>query len=250
MLKDNDQDHKKRRILLRWIATRVMREYHREVWEGMYKSPYEFKRKTWERERQEREESTAVVDSEDEGSRLKKKRRITKKNRKAVIKTWEEPPALTYTAVKEELDEDPLPSGLAKKYLNRKDVFELVFQPDDELIKYGQGWKSKAYLHALKKCKNHLNMDDYGFMMRRLEYLFNRTCHCVPNVSADRWLANSGQSKSKPGWMVFDENGNRMDYSAYRAQYVLMEENSWHETRSIRDDKYWNITLEDILIMG
>jgi len=41
-----------------------------------------------------------------------------------------------------------------------------------------------------------------------------------------------------------------MDYSSYRANYVLIEENSWHEVRSIHDDKYWNVTLEEVLIMG
>jgi hypothetical protein len=249
MLGDNDHDRKKRRILLRWIATQVMRQYLQDVWEGLYKSSYEFNGKQSERERQEIEETVAQINSEDEESQPKKKRRVTKKNAKVVIKRWKEPPALTYAAVKDELEEDPLPVGLGKIYLDRKDMFKLIFQPDDEIMK-GQGWKSKAYLHALKTLKIHLNMDDYGFMMRRLEYLFNKTCHCVPNINADRWLANHGKYKNRPGWIAFYENGDRIDCSSFKADFVLDEGSSWLETRSIHDDKYWNVTLEEILAMG
>jgi DNA replication initiation complex subunit (GINS family) len=248
-LRDSDQDHRKRRILLRWITTRVMRQYHQDVWDGLYKSPYEFEEKRLERLRQEREEITSEIDSEDEESRPKKKRRVTKKNAKVVMKTWEEPPALTYAAVKKELGEDPLPVGLPKSYFNREDLFKLIFQPDDDIMKNGQGWKSKPYLHALKMLQIHLNTDDYRFMMRRLEHLFNKTCHCVPNISADRWLVNIAQSKSRPGWIAFDENGDRLDCSSFKAWRALEEGSSWLETRSIHDDKYWNVTLEEILDM-
>jgi hypothetical protein len=247
MLGDNDQDRKKRRTLLRWIATRVMRQYHQDAWEGLYKSPYDFKGKDSERERQEAEESIAENDSEDEESRPKKKRR-TIKNAKAVNKTWKEPPALTYTAVKEELQEDPLPVGLPKLYFNRNDLFELIFQPNDEIMKH-QGWTSKAYLHALKTLKIHLNKNDYEFMMRRLQHLFNTTCHCIPNISGDRWLVNHGRYKNKPGWIAFYENGDRMDCSSFKAEFVLDKGSSWLEIRSIYDDKYWNVILEEILDM-
>ena len=48
----NEANHKKRIFLLRWISTRVMRQYHQDVWEGLYKSPFEFKGKESELERQ------------------------------------------------------------------------------------------------------------------------------------------------------------------------------------------------------
>jgi hypothetical protein len=113
----------------------------------------------------------------------------------------------------------------------------------------GQGWKSKSYLHALKMLKVHLNPDDYQFMMRRLEYLFNKTCHCVPNISADRWLVNGAQSKSTAGWIAFDENGDRLDCSSFKAIRALEEGSSWLKTWSIHDEKYWKVTLEEILDM-
>jgi hypothetical protein len=61
-----------------------MRQYHQDVWDALYKSPYEFEGKRLERLRQEREEMASEVDSEDEESRPKKKRRMTKKNAKVV----------------------------------------------------------------------------------------------------------------------------------------------------------------------
>ena len=94
------------------------------ICEGLYKSPYEFKGKRSERERQAKEEPIAETDSEDEESRLKKKHRFTKKNGKRVIKTWEEPSALTYATVEKELDEDPFGQ---KEHVQTR-------------------WKSKAYI--------------------------------------------------------------------------------------------------------
>jgi len=249
-LGDNDEDHRECQNLLRWVATRVMRQYHQDVWDALYKSPYEFKEKRLERLRQERQEMASAVDSEDEESPPKKKRRVTKKNAKVVIKTWKEPPALTYAAVKKEMGEDPLPVGLPKSYFNREDLFKLIFQPDDDIVKKGQGWKCKRYLHALKMVKVHLRVDDYRSVMRRLKYLFNKTCHCVPNISADRWIVNSAQSKFTAGWIAFDEGGNRLDCSSFKADRALELGSSWLETRSIQEDKYWSVTLEEILSMN
>jgi hypothetical protein len=237
-----------RLYLLRWLATRVMRQYHSDVYEALYESPFEFKGKESERERQRRERanSDSEVDSEEEEPRPRKKARVTKKNAKVVKKTWDEPPSLTYASVKAELEEEPLPVGIGKLYFNRKDFFQLIFQPnrDEEL---GQGWKSKPYLHALEMIKGHLDKDDVRFLMRRLERLFNTTCHCVPNISRDRWLVNSGKSKVKPGWLAFDEKGDRIDCSSTKGYLALEEGSSWRENRSIYEDEYWGITLEEAI---
>jgi hypothetical protein len=249
-LGEDGEDGEERRKLLRWVATRVMRQYHQDVWDALYKSPYEFEEKRLERLRQETQEMVSEVDSEDEESRPKKKRRVTKKKAKVVIKTFEEPPELTFAAVKKELGEDPLPVGLPKAYFNRDDVCNLIFQPDDDIVKKGQGWKTKRYLHALKMLKVHLTADNYRSVMRRLKHLFNKTCHCVPNISADRWIVNSAQSKSRPGWIAFDKSGHRLDCSSFKAFRALEPGSSWLETRSIHDDKYWNITVDEILGMN
>ena len=90
----------------------------------------------------------------------------------------------------------------------------------------------------------YLSADDYPFVIP--EGLFNKTCHCVPNISRDRWLVNSGQSKFKPGWIAFDENRDRIDYSSFKADRAL-ETGSWHETRSIHENEHWGISVEEAI---
>jgi hypothetical protein len=246
VLGDNEADHRRRMFLLRWISTRVMRQYHQDVWEALYKSPFEFKGKKTELERQQREGIESEIDSEDEDPRPKKRRRITKKNAKVVKKTWDEPPALTYDSVKDELEEDPLPVGIGKLYFNRKDFFRLIFQPDHDGVS-GQGWQNKPYLHALQMIQLHLDTDDHAFVMRRMGRLFKNTCHCVPNISRDRWLVNSGQFKFKPGWIAFDENGDRIDCSSFKVYRALEEGSSWLDRRSIHDDEYWGMSVDEVI---
>jgi hypothetical protein len=111
----------------------------------------------------------------------------------------------------------------------------------------GQGWQNKPYLHALQKIQLHLDTDDYGFIMRRLGRLFKNTCHCVSNISGDRWLVNHGQSKFKPGWISFDENGERIDCSSFKAFRALEKGSSWCDRRSIHDDEYWGISVDEAI---
>ena len=47
--------------------------------------------------------------------------------------------------------------------------------------------------------------------------------------------------------MAFDKYGDRINCSGWKAKYVLEEGSSWLETRSIHDDKYWNMALEEAL---
>jgi len=90
-----------------------------------------------------------------------------------------------------------------------------------------------------------LNREVYGTVMGGLEHLFNTTCHCVPIISRDRWLVNSGQSKFKPGWIAFDGNGDRMDCSSFKVFLALEDGSSWRDCRSIHDDKYWSISVDE-----
>jgi hypothetical protein len=244
---DNEEGRARRVHLLRWLATRVMRQYHQDLWDALYKSPFEFKGKESERERQRQEglEEEEMNSGDDEEARPKKKARITKKNAKVVRKTWKEPPALTYASVSAELEEEPLPVGIGKLYFNRRDFFRLIFQSDDDGIK-GQGWQNKPYLHALQTIKVHLNSEDHRFVMCLLERLFNETCHCVANISRDRWLVNSGQSKFKPGWIAFDEKGDRIDCSSFKRFRAKQMGSSWREGRSMHDDIYWSMAVDEV----
>ena len=233
-LKDED-----RMFLMNWIPTRVMRQYHDDVWERLYRSPYLFKSK--EHDLEHRQE-------QDEEAGPRKKRKLTIKTAKVIKKTWDEPPALTYASVKAELEENPHPVGLGKSYRNREDFFKLIFGITEA------DWGTKGippYLQAVKYLKAKLSAADYESMMQRLRRLFDRTCHCVPNISKEKWLAGCGsksaKSNFKPGWVAFDENGDRIDCSSYKAKYALQKGSSWLETRSIHDDPYWNISLEDAL---
>ena len=42
-LRDDDEDHRRRLSLLRWLSTRVMRRYHQDVWDVLHKSSKERK---------------------------------------------------------------------------------------------------------------------------------------------------------------------------------------------------------------
>jgi len=132
------KDERRRLSLLKWLATRIMRQYHQDVWDALYKSPFKFKGKESELEQQRMREAAEGTDSEDQEERPRKRVRIMKKNAKVVKKKWEEPPGLTYGQVRAELEEEPLPVGMGKLYLNKKDFFRLIFQPEEDGVK-GQG---------------------------------------------------------------------------------------------------------------
>ena len=244
ILGEGEEDGKRRSFLVRWLATRLMRQYHHDVWDGLYKSPFEFKGKESERE-QQRAQETEEMDS-DEERRPTKRPRITIKNAKAVRKRWEQPPGLTYSSVRADLEEEPLPVGIGKLYFNRNDFFQLIFRPEKDGMK-GQGWQNKPYLYALERIRHHLREEDYELVMRRLQRLFNTRCHCIPNISRDRWLANSGQSKFKPGWVAFDDNGDRIDCSSFRKYLAKEVGSSWLDERSMHEDKYWNIGVDEAI---
>jgi len=130
-LGENEEEGRRRLFLLKWLATWVMIQYHQDVWEALYNSPFEFEGKESKRrqQRQEENDNDSEVES-DEEARPRKKAHVTEKNAKVVKKTWNEPPALTYASMKTELEEEPLPVGIGKLYFNRKDFFQLIFEPN------------------------------------------------------------------------------------------------------------------------
>ena len=53
---------------------------------------------------------------------------------------------------------------------------------------------------------------------------------------------NYGQFKFKPGWIAFDENGERIDCSSFKGFRAKEKGSSWLEERSIQEDKCWGMT--------
>src|SRR5436305_3864444 len=96
-LTESEEDRQNYRFLRCWLATRIIKQYHQDVWDGLYQWPYEFKGKEVERKRQEEEsarEREEVVEGEQDPG-FNKRRRLNKaKHYKGIRKSWEEPPLL------------------------------------------------------------------------------------------------------------------------------------------------------------
>jgi len=245
VLGDSAEDRSSRKFLLWWMAMRTIKQYHDDVWVGLYESSYEFVGKARERERQEREEQDQPLDSDDSDDgeaqeRPIKKHRISKKKPRAVYKIFDNPPRLTYASVRKELGEEPHPCKRGKEYHNRDHVFNLLFLSEFEELK--QGWKRQPYLHGLKAARARLEEEDYDELVDRMRQLFDEYCLCIPAMSKDRWLAHSAQSKFKPTWIGFDEDGRRMDYPHMEDGYGGVYGSTWHQDASINEDYCWKIT--------
>jgi len=249
----NDRDQWRKTELLHWMSTRIMRQYHQDFWTALYKSPHEFQGKECERKRQQELEENSNDDAESDldgfqphAHRTKKRKRSTIKTAKVVKKNFANPPGLIYSSVKAEIQEDLMPAGMGKAYSNRGHLFELIFETPYEDIA-GQGWQDKPYLHCLRLLQRRLESDEYDTMIHRLRHLFTTRCHCIHVISRDRWLERADRDKNKPGWIAFGRNGQRLDCSSHRASVALENGSSWLETRSMEQDRYWNVKIEDIL---
>ena len=250
----DEGDQWRKRELLNWTSTRVMRQFHQDFWTALYKSPHEFKGKESERKRQQRLQDAersddAGSDSDQQQLRVhqtKKRKRSTIKTAKVVKKIFADPPGLIRSSVKSEIQEDLIPAGLGKSYSNRRDLFELIFETEYEDIT-GQGWHDKPYLHCLRLLRRRLQSHEYDFMIHRLWDLFRTRCHCIHIISRDRWLERAGRDKNKPRWIAFGRTGERLDCSSQKSFVALQNGSSWLETRSMEQEKYWNIKIEDIL---
>ena len=251
----NDRDEWKRTELLNWTSTRIMWQYHQDFWTALYESPHEFQGKECERKRQQELEDDCDDDTESDSEsnrsqlharRTKKRKRTTMKTAKVVKKKFPNPPGLIYSSVKAEIQEDLMPAGMGKAYSNRRDLFKLIFETPYEDIT-GQGWRHKPYLHCLRLLQRRLESDEYDSVIHRLRHLFSTRCHCIHVISRDRWLERVGRDKNKPGWIAFGRNGKRLDCSSHRSSLALKNGSSWLETRSMEQDRYWNVKIEDIL---
>ena len=212
----------------------------------------EFIAKERERQRQEQEDSDDnEADTEDSSQNVdvyNKKKRKAKKNAHSVSKHFDEPPALTYRAVKAELGERPLPVGMGKDYCNKRDFFELIFEYYGELPQ-AQGWRDKPYVHGLQLLKTRLEQEDFRYIKWRLWKLFKTSVHCVHVISKFKFIEVPGRVKTKPGWVAFDEDGIRMDCSSVKAFLAFEKGSSWRETRSICEDKYWKMSIDEVIEM-
>ena len=229
-----------------------MWQYHQDFWTALYKSPHEFRGKETERKRQQKlkEDSNDEDESDSDVPQLhsrqtKKRKRSTIKTAKVVKKNFDNPPGLIHSSVKAEIQEDLMPAGMGKAYSNRRDLFELIFETPYEDV--GQGWQDKPYRHCLRLLRWRLESDEYDSVIHRLRHLFTTRCHCIHVISRDRWLERPNRDKNKPGWIAFDGNGKRLDCSSHRSYLALEKGSSWLETRSMEQDRYWNVKIEDIL---
>jgi hypothetical protein len=176
-----------------------------------------------------------------------KKRRLSKKNLKAVYKSFQDPPGLTYASVKRELGEEPHVCRRGKTYLHRDDIFDLLFlsrfQPNNALK---QGWKNLPHLHALKAVKARLEAEEFEQVVGHMRRFFRKYCLCISAVSKDRWLANSTHSKFKPTWIGFNGDGERMDYPNMPEGYDGEYGSTWHREVSIHEEYCWRLTCDDV----
>jgi hypothetical protein len=238
-----------RRCLLRWVAMQIIRQYHQDFWDTLYRSSLEFSGKWKEAVRMGWEESGGS------GHVQGTKRKRTRVN---MGKTWDILPSLTYQQVKAEIQEEPISVGRAVLYPCKKSVYELIFQLGrQEQAKpcEGAGWKNKPYLHSLVYLRERLDPSDFDIVRLRLWFLFKNYCHCVPNITRSRWLASVSSFRGKPAWIAFNGvDGERFGVHVGDASQFLGPKNtlfssncSWRFTRSIHEDRDWDRSLEDAL---
>ena len=239
----------KRRFLLLWLAMRIIRQYHVDVWVGLYASTYQFVRKEEEIEAQMDEQESSDSEAHRRRAPPAKKRRLSNPaaiNLKKVKKSFPHPPGLTRPCVGDELGEDPYPCKRGRSHPTRLDIFFLLFlyqfvRKDD----LKGGWKSLPYLHAFAAARTRLKQADFDWLTWTMWKYFERYCLCIPAVSKDRWLANSARSKSEPAWIGFDQDGVRMDYPDKPDGYAGKYGSTWHKDATIQDEYCWNVTCEE-----
>ena len=226
-----------------WLGTRIMRQYHEDVAVSLYAGPYEFKGKDNERQRQREEELSAEEDSEPPS----KKPRVTRVNRHKVVKIWQEPPALTYPSVRDDLlQEEPLAAGQGKDIFRKEEYLKLIFGDGER----GQGWKKHPYRHALNFLRES-HPFVYAHVMVRLEKLFHDRVHCLPMHQPSNWWAPyHGSSKSKPAWIAFDKAGHRINCSVFGYDNAEVgSDSSWRNRRSMHQARFWNVSVDELLAM-
>ena len=227
------------KFLLRWLGMRIIMQFHNDVWVCLYDSPYEFVEKEKERERQRR-----LADEDEE--RPRKRQKVSRKKKKSVCKSFDDPPGLTYASVKSALGEEPYPCRRGRDYPDRDAVFDFLFLSEFKIQdKQKKGWKDPGYRHALKCIKHKLNKRDFEEVVAWMRRIFEKYCLCVPAGNMDRWLAHSSYSKSKSTWMGFDENGDRMDYPHKRDGYDGKYGSTWHREVAILEHYLWKIDAEE-----
>jgi len=237
-IKQLDGDEESQYFLLMWLAMRIIKQYHIDVWVGLYDSPYEFVGKEKEQEKQRQE-----ADEDEPEGRPRKKQCTGKKKAKAVSKSFIDPPGLTYGSVRSELGEEPYPCKRGRDYVTRDEYFDLLFLSDFEKLK--GGWKKLPHLRALKCVKEKIRRRQYRKVLAWMRVFFKHFCLCVPAANKDRWLAACGISKFKSTWVGFNEEDERMDYPHMEDGYDGSYGSSWHREVAIHEHYLWNIGCED-----
>jgi len=252
----NGEEEGQWRFWIHWLAVRIMRQYHEDVWHRLYQSPFEFRGKEMQRQkeveilRRKKEENESELSGEDvqKVPPSKKRRRgeqggLKRKRSKGVPKEFRTIPLLTYQEVRKELCEKPIATGKGKQWTTRWALFQLLFYPEkveQDVDDVGsQGWHDLPYLHGLNRARKEL-IDKALFrqtLYNDLRMLFDRYCLCIPSVSRDRWLAGDS-SKKKPGWIGFDQQSNRIDSPRQS------EDSTWRTENRIDQDWCWDLSAE------
>ena len=159
--------------------------------------------------------------------------------------------------MKEELREKVRSPAGGRKYLDKKDYFNLLFRqlepgskiPFNVNKSEHQGWQKVLYIQALSQIKNAFDnsesKDGYRVVMEQLESLFMAFCACIPAVSRADWLAGRDNG-ALPGFIGFDKrNGNRLDDPSSRSRNWRIS--SWNLKTRLSHDSCWWLTAEEIL---
>jgi hypothetical protein len=246
------------RFWIHWLAIRIMRQYHEDVWQRLYQSPFEFPGKERQRRLEEKASRMKESDGEMEEGELsndeaaivepRKRRKARKegprkKRSKGVAKDFKDPPLLIYKEVCKELGERPVATGKGKTWTTRRLLFQLLFYPEGQDLDISdstaQGWQNLPYLHGFRRARRELK--EKAVFKRELDRelwtSFERYCHCIPSVSRDRWIS-SDSSKKKPAWIGFDLKGNRSD------RLDRSGGSSWEFDNRIDQDWCWDLSGE------
>ena len=113
----------------------------------------------------------------------------------------------------------------------------------DRTLQNAQGWKDLPYLQAMTEIKSALADSEsdyvneaYRMFLESLESLFCTYGRCILNPCRNRWIARTKvQEIEKPGWLCFDEKGNRIE--VYKD--IDSRPGSWQRETDLMLDKDW-----------
>ena len=58
---------------------------------------------------------------------------------------------------------------------------------------------------------------------------------------------NYEQFKFKFTWITFNKNEDKIDYSSFKIFLALKKRSNWYDYKSIHDDEYWDISINEVI---